>query len=297
MRKDRPRNCAGLTTVLVVLTLAAVAPAHGAAAESGEASRSKEASGAKPDDGLFSGPQVGEPLPGFSFQRMFGKNPSEVLDPVKRASGKPVVVIFVHKVTRPGIAAIRVVTKFLGKKKPTGITAAVVFLTDDPTSTVNFMKRARRALPSEVPIGYSRDGIEGPGAYGLNRQVELTVLVANQGKVTANLALVQPSMPVDVPKILKAIVAQVGGKVPTLASLGVTPRRGRAGLPAEVANRVRQLIQTRRCGKDGQGPGGGLRQETICGPASRGDRSSHHRCRAVGHVWHSSCPGLSEEVG
>ncbi len=193
---------------------------------------------------VFSGPQVGETLPKFSVQRMFGEDPKEVLDPVAAAGGKPVVLIFVHKITRPGIAAIRVVCKFLEQKKKSGLGAAVVFLTEDPPSTEAWMRRARRALPAAVPLGISRDGIEGPGAYGLNRKVELTVLVGNKGKVTANFALVQPSIPVDVPGILKAVVSQVGGKVPTLASLGVAPRRpARGGLPPRVAGQLRQLIQ------------------------------------------------------
>ena len=197
---------------------------------------------AKPEP-VFSGPQVGEELPGFRVQRVFGKDPDERFDPSATAAGKPVVVVFVHKLTRPGIAATRALAKFLGQRKKSGVGGAVVFLTEDPTRTIAWMKRARRALPTEIPLGISRDGIEGPGAYGLNRKVELTVLVGNKGRVAANFALVQPSTQVDVPRILKAVVAQVGGKVPTLASLGVVPRRSRNGLPPDISAKLRQLIQ------------------------------------------------------
>jgi hypothetical protein len=190
---------------------------------------------------VFSGPQAGEVMPKFSVKRMFGKDPDETFDPIAQAGGKPLVLVFVHKVTRPGVAAIRTLSKFLGQKK-SSISGAVVFLTEDPTATVNWMRRARRALPSEVPLGISGDGIEGPGAYGLNRKVELTILVGNKGKVTDNFALVQPSTQVDVPRVLKAIVAHVGGKVPTLASLGVAARRSRGGLPPAIATKVRRLI-------------------------------------------------------
>ncbi len=192
---------------------------------------------------VFSGPQAGEKLPNFSVQRVFGKNPGERFDPIVTAAGKPVVVVFVHKLTRPGIAATRTLAKFLGQRKTSGIGGAVVFLTEDPTRTIAWMKRARRALPTEIPLGISRDGIEGPGAYGLNRKVELTVLVGNKGRVTANFALVQPSTQVDIPRVLKAVVDQIGGKVPTLASLGVTSRRSRNGLPPDISAKVRQLIQ------------------------------------------------------
>ncbi|MCH7688790.1 MAG: hypothetical protein IH899_19265, partial [Planctomycetes bacterium] len=75
----------------------------------------------------------------------------------------------------------------------------------------------------------SVDGGEGPGAYGLNRKVTLTIVVAVDNKVTANFALVQPNVQADVPKVLKAVVKQIGGKVTTLAQLGVKRYRRKAG--------------------------------------------------------------------
>ena len=80
------------------------------------------------------------------------------------------------------------------------------------------MHRVEQHLAQGVTHGISTDGVEGPGSYGLNRNVTLTVLIGKEGKVTANFALVQPSLPVDGPQILKAIVAATGGgKVPTIA--------------------------------------------------------------------------------
>jgi len=49
--------------------------------------------------------------------------------------------------------------------------------------------------------------------------VTVTVLVAKDDKVTANFALVQPSVAVDAPKIIEAIVAAVGGKPLTAEEL------------------------------------------------------------------------------
>ena len=46
----------------------------------------------------------------------------------------------------------------------------------------------------------SLDGIEGPGNYGLNRKVTLTLLVAKGTKVVANFAIVQPNE-TDAPKV------------------------------------------------------------------------------------------------
>jgi len=49
-------------------------------------------------------------------------------------------------------------------------------------------------MADKAPTGISPDGEEGPGSYGLNRKMTLTILVANKGKVTANFALVQRTL-------------------------------------------------------------------------------------------------------
>jgi hypothetical protein len=91
------------------------------------------------------------------------------------------------------------------------------------------MRQVERHFPKGVVYGLSTDGAEGPGAYGLNRNVTLTVLIGKEGKATANFALVQPSIQADGPKILKAIVDVTGGgKVPNLAELAGPRYRGQA---------------------------------------------------------------------
>ena len=80
--------------------------------------------------------------------------------------------------------------------------------------------------PTGVPIGISVDGAEGPGAYGLNRNVTLTVLAGKGGTVTANYALVQPSVQADAPKILAEVAELVGGEVPPLEELMPDQARG-----------------------------------------------------------------------
>ena len=75
----------------------------------------------------------------------------------------------------------------------------------------------------------SQDGVEGPGVYGLNRNVTLTILVGKEGKATANFALVQPSIQADGPKILKAIAdVSGGGKVPSIEELSGPRYRGQS---------------------------------------------------------------------
>ncbi len=110
--------------------------------------------------------------------------------------------------------------KYAASKSKDGLESGVIFLTDDPTATEKWMHVVEKHFQKGIAYGISTDGPEGPGSYGLNRNVTLTVLVGRQGKVTANFALVQPSLQADGPKILKAIVDVTGGgKVPTIAEL------------------------------------------------------------------------------
>lgn len=193
---------------------------------------------------VFSGPQVGEKMGDFVFKPILGgaKEETKDIDPVKEAGGKPTLIVFVHSVTRPSVGLARVLGTYAASRKKDGLQTAVVFLTADATETEAWIKRASGALPKDVPVGYSPDGQEGPGAYGLNRKVTVTVLVAKAGKVTANFALVQPSVQADAPKILEEVVKALGsGKVPPIEELlggrempaRERPKRGEQPKPEE----------------------------------------------------------------
>lgn len=180
------------------------------------------------EDPIFSGPQVGEKMTPFPVRGVFDDDAGKELDFIKEAKGKPTLLIFVHELTRPSVGVTRTLMNYTAKRKKDGLYSGLVFLFDDLTEGENRLKRARHALPKETPVGISPDGKEGPGSYGLNRNVTLTVLVAEKNKVTANFALVQPSVQADVPKILEEIIKLVGGEVPSLAQLGAVPRRPKA---------------------------------------------------------------------
>jgi hypothetical protein len=172
------------------------------------------------EDEPFSGPQVGEKLVPFTARGTLGDVAGKEFDLIKTADGKPTLLIFVHEITRPSLGLTRLIMTYAATRAKDGLVSGVVFLSADPTETENWMKRASNALPKDVAIGISTDGQEGPGPYGLNRNVALTVLVGNENKVTANFALVQPSIQADAPKIAKEIVDVLGGgEVPTLAEL------------------------------------------------------------------------------
>ena len=169
---------------------------------------------------MFSGPQVGEALPGFKVTSLVGDVEGKVLNPVADAKGQPIVLVFIHELTRPGFGLMRAVTKFSAERKDKGMNVAVVFLTDDATATAKWSKNVQRLFSDNVQYGMFMDGKEGPGSYGLNRNVIVTVLVGKEGKVTGNFALVQPQLQVDGPAILESIAAvSGGGKVPSMDEL------------------------------------------------------------------------------
>lgn len=172
------------------------------------------------EDPVFSGPQAGESLPPLQVIGLTGDWEGKSFDLVKEVDGGPVLIVFFHERTRPGFGLMRAITNFASERTAQGMTVAVVFLTDDVTETTKWAGNVRQHFVEKVIYSVSPDGPEGPGAYGLNRNVILTILVGDDGKVTKNFALVQPQLQADGPAILKAI-AEVsgGGEIPTVEQL------------------------------------------------------------------------------
>lgn len=196
------------------------------------------------DEPIFSGPQVGEKLPAFKVRGVFDEEAGKELDFVSQAGEKPIVLVFVHDVNRQSVSVVRVLTGYTTSRAKDGLTTGVVWLNDDATAIENRLKQMRHALTPKATNGISMDGREGPGSYGLNRNVQLTILIGKEGKVTGNFALVQPSLQVDLPKILASVVAVAGGTVPKLEELdGMREMMRRAPTQDAQAPNLRPLLQ------------------------------------------------------
>ena len=198
------------------------------------------------EDRVFSGPQPGEKLAPFKVRGVLDPDAGKDLDFVTAAGGKPVVLVFVHDLNRQSVGMVRVLTGYTKTRAKDGLTTGVVWLSDDVSEAENTIKRVQHALTAGVPVGVSPDGREGPGRYGLNRKVQLTILVGNKDKVTANFALVQPSLQADLPKVLDAVVKEVGGTAPKLEELeGAMPRKeaARKGPATEPDPNLRPLLR------------------------------------------------------
>lgn len=186
-------------------------------------------------DKPFSGPQPGEKLTSFKVRGFFEPHAGKELDFVQQAGRRPLVLVFIHDANRQSLRFTQVLTNYsIGVE---GLHTGVVWLSDDVTDAENVLKRSGHALARKAPTGISLDGREGPGAYGLNRNVTLTVLVGRENRVTANFALVQPSIQADLPKVLEAIAKVVGGEAATLEDLLIVSNYKLQGPLSQLADR------------------------------------------------------------
>jgi len=199
---------------------------------------------------VFSGPQIKEPLVPFLVRSLTQPDVGKQVDYVSNAKGKPLLLVFVHDVNRQSISMVRLLTAYSAKRLGDGLLTGVIMLHEDANEAEKNFQRMKHALNAETPTGVSLEGREGPGSYGLNRLVTLTILIGQDNKVTANYALVQPSLQVDLPKIVKSITEVVGGTVPTMEELigkeamrAMQGDKKEAAVVPDVSGLVRPLIQ------------------------------------------------------
>ena len=166
---------------------------------------------------IFSGPQPGEKLPPLKVKGINGETKDKTFDVIAKADGKP-LVLFLQDETGLGLRGLVGVSRLLAQiaeqsKQKMHISA--VFLGDTPDTVENQASKLVQHIPSDVLLGISQDGREGPGSYGLNRNVAQTVIIAKDGKVLHNFAFAQPMLRPD-PYVLGAVGEAIGVKPATL---------------------------------------------------------------------------------
>lgn len=166
------------------------------------------------DEPVYSGPQAGESVTPFSVLQFSGENANQEVELLEENGKGPTMLIFVHQLTRPLMQLLRPVDAFASELQEQRLETHFIWLTGDRTETSNFLNRARGSLQLRSPIGISLDGIDGPGNYGLNRNVTVTILLADDGKVKHNFAIVQPNE-TDAPKVLQAMAELVNTEAPS----------------------------------------------------------------------------------
>lgn len=166
---------------------------------------------------LFSGPQPGEKLPELKVKSINGEMKDKTYDVIANADGQT-LVLFLQDESGLGLRGLlgfsRLFAQIAEKSKQPMLMNAV-FLGDTPDSLENQASKLIPHIPSGVLLGISQDGREGPGSYGLNRNVAQTVIIAKDGKVLYNFAFTQPMLRPD-PHVLGAVGEAIGVQPATL---------------------------------------------------------------------------------
>ena len=137
---------------------------------------------------IYSGPQPGENIPSLTTVNLRGQAAGQELDPVELAGDKPHLMFFVSK--------SRTFGRFLGQlgkqlqaieknsNQPWAI--SVIVCTDDANEAEKSFAVLDQRYPENVLVSLSKDGSAGPPAYGLDKNLTATVIVAKDGKVVHN---------------------------------------------------------------------------------------------------------------
>ena len=166
---------------------------------------------------IFSGPQTGEELPSFKATGLRADSDGKEFDAVALANGKPQILIFQDE-TGVGLRGLLSLTRMLAtvdEKSAQELHATTIFLGDDPGKITRTAKNVERYISSDLLIGLSRDGRDGPGSYGLNRSVSQTIIFAKAGKVTHNFVFPQGMLYPD-PHVLGALASVMGEELATV---------------------------------------------------------------------------------
>ena len=174
---------------------------------------------------IFSGPQPGEKLPAFKATSLAGDKKGKELDPITSAGDK-LQVLFFQDASRAAIVGLfngmDAIGK-IGRKTDKDLQIACVFLCDDAELVPKGFAQLEHAqgFPElrergvDV-IAVSKDGREGPGAYGLNRNFSQTIILARNGKVTRNFVFRQGMLYAD-PHVMGGIAELIDEDRETVA--------------------------------------------------------------------------------
>lgn len=163
------------------------------------------------DGVVFSGPQPGEELPPFSAVGLNGNNKNHTFDPSDVAKGVPHLLVFQDQsdLARKGLFLLGPVLQTIAKNSKSEFLTSVVFLGDDPSELDPQKVRQLDQATKVYEMSHSPDGRDGPGSYGLNRNVAMTILIAQDKKVRFNFAFTQPMLYPD-PHVVGALAEILG---------------------------------------------------------------------------------------
>jgi hypothetical protein len=160
---------------------------------------------------VYSGPQKGEKTPGFKVVDMNSDRKGQEVDYVAEWKGAPTLIVFVHELTRPVAQLLRKLDEH--RTRRADLRSIIVLLGEDPDKNERYAPVLQGIMKYKSVLAVSSEGKEGPGSYGLNRDVQVTVVVAKDNVVTGNWAITSPNE-TDAPAICKTIDDTMGFQEP-----------------------------------------------------------------------------------
>ena len=156
--------------------------------------------------GADSGPLAGSDITPFTVFAVTGEIEGESVDFVARQAGKPTLYCFVPAIrfSRPTARLMRLLDESIGDVSDDARVVGV-WVTDDPEESKNYLPRAQQSLKfSKTTLTVYEQGETGPGEWGINVDVDLTVVATRNGKVIESFVLESPNE-TDAEEILAAL--------------------------------------------------------------------------------------------
>jgi hypothetical protein len=180
---------------------------------------------------LRSGPRPGLPIPALPVYAPDGPDAGLELDLAAVIGQGPAAVLFVHELSRNVAPLVRGLEQLADSHAVLGLTTATVMLAADRGEAERRAPAASRSLRLARPMLVSVDGLEGPGAYALNRRATLTLVLCDRGQIVDSIAFTDTGRQ-DLPR-LRELVERVTGPIPD--SAGELRRLALERLPADPA--------------------------------------------------------------
>ncbi len=171
-----------------------------------------------PVERLFSGPQPGEHIKAFKVLRIKDEKTLE-LEIKPEDDERTTLICFVHKLSNDDriLYGMGLVDFYARRHK--NLTSHIVLLSDDRQKITKMLQGWERGkLFPKSSVSVSVDGAEGPGYYGLNRNVAMTVVIAKGNEVVSNLVFNAPNG-YDLEAIMVAVAKALGKSEPTLSKI------------------------------------------------------------------------------
>lgn len=167
---------------------------------------------------VFSGPQPSEMIKPFRVLKVTADETKE-LEIANETDERTTLICFVHRLSNDDrlLFGLGLVDFYASRQKK--LTSHFVLLSDDREKMTMMLRGwARGSVFTKSLVSVSVDGVEGPGYYGLNRNVAMTVLVVKGNKVVSNFVFQAPNNR-DFETIMAAVAKALGEPEPTLANV------------------------------------------------------------------------------